>query len=170
MTRPPQTRPTPPYGREAAYAVHPGAADAGAPPDAPAPNRSPAPTPGTVPPFRPPTGPVGDAAPPGWSVPPSAPRVAPPRNDLAVWSLVLGLLGVMGCVFLTGVPAVVVGHQARRAVAAGQADNDGTALAGIVLGWVATALGVLLTLLLVLGLLLPLLVVGLAVPFVQTSP
>jgi hypothetical protein len=40
---------------------------------------------------------------------------------------------VLGCVFFTGVPAVVVGMGAKRAVADGQASNPGFATAGIAL-------------------------------------
>lgn len=58
------------------------------------------------------------------------------RNSLGIWSLVLGgasfllFLGV-----LTGVPAILVGNNGRRAVRAGEADNETVALAGVVLGW-----------------------------------
>ena len=88
---------------------------------------------------------------PAWEQQPPAyvSRPSYPRNDLAVWSLVLGALGVLGCVFFTGVPAILVGGAARRAVAAGEADNDGMATAGIILGWVAiglSAIGLLLLL------------------------
>ena len=101
---------------------------------------------------------------PAWEQQPPAyvSRPSYPRNDLAVWSLVLGALGVLGCVFFTGVPAILVGGAARGAVAAGEADNDGMATAGIVLGWVSVGLGVLLLLVLLLAVLLPLVLVGVA--------
>ncbi len=68
-----------------------------------------------------------------------------PRNDLGVWSLVLALAGVaLGFTFLTGIPAIIIGKRARQAVTRGEADNDGVAVAGIVVGWIATALGALL--------------------------
>lgn len=73
-----------------------------------------------------------------------------PKNSLAVWSLVLGIASfVLSCGFVTGIPAVIVGNAAKRAVAEGQADNEGMATAGIVLGWVAiglSAVGLLLLL------------------------
>ncbi|MCR1983795.1 DUF4190 domain-containing protein [Cellulosimicrobium cellulans] len=73
-----------------------------------------------------------------------------PKNNLAIWSLVLGIAAfVLSCGFFTGIPAVIVGNAAKRAVAEGQADNDGMATAGIILGWVAiglSALGLLLLL------------------------
>lgn len=73
-----------------------------------------------------------------------------PKNNLAIWSLVLGIAAfVLSCGFFTGIPAVIVGNAAKRAVAEGQADNDGMATAGIILGWVAiglSAIGLLLLL------------------------
>ncbi|MBO0610503.1 DUF4190 domain-containing protein [Myceligenerans salitolerans] len=65
------------------------------------------------------------------------------RNSLGVWSLVLGgasfllFLGV-----LTGIPAILVGNDGRRAVRAGEADNEGVAMAGVLLGWASVALTV----------------------------
>jgi hypothetical protein len=62
-----------------------------------------------------------------------------------VWALVLGIVGVaVGGGFVAGIPAIIVGHLSRRAVAAGQADNAGMATAGIVLGWIATVLSFVL--------------------------
>jgi hypothetical protein len=74
---------------------------------------------------------------------PYAPAYVYPKNQLGVWSLVLGIVGiVVGCVFVTGIPAVILGNNAKRAVAAGEANNLGMAQAGIVLGWISIALGV----------------------------
>ncbi len=67
-----------------------------------------------------------------------------PKNGLAIWSLVLGLVGLLaGCGFFAGIPAIIVGGRAKRAVAEGQANNPGMATAGVVLGWVATILSIL---------------------------
>lgn len=74
---------------------------------------------------------------------PYPPAYVYPKNQLGVWSLVLGIVGiVVGCVFVTGIPAVILGNNAKRAVAAGEANNLGMAQAGIVLGWISIALGV----------------------------
>jgi Domain of unknown function (DUF4190) len=161
MSTPHQPQPGPPYGQEAAYVAHGDAAPVDATPER---ATTPGPQPVT-PPDRP-----SQPGPPDGGYPVVPPPAYAPRNDLAVWSLVLGLLGVMGCVFFTGIPAVVVGNNARRAVAAGQANNDGMATAGIVLGWVATGLGVLVVLVLALMVLLPLLFLGLTVPFLTSTP
>jgi hypothetical protein len=67
-----------------------------------------------------------------------------PKNSLAVWSLVLGIVSfVLSCGFLTGIPAVIVGNNAKKAVARGEANNGGMATAGVILGWIAIALSVL---------------------------
>lgn len=62
-----------------------------------------------------------------------------PKNALGVWSLVLGILAVMGCGPLTGIAAIITGHKARKAQSEGLADNGGMGLAGIITGWVGTA-------------------------------
>lgn len=62
-----------------------------------------------------------------------------PKNSLGVWSLVLGILSVLGCGILTGIAAIIVGHKSRRAQREGQADNGGMGLAGIITGWAGIA-------------------------------
>ncbi|WP_423464048.1 DUF4190 domain-containing protein [Promicromonospora sp. MS192] len=62
-----------------------------------------------------------------------------PKNSLGVWSLVLGILAVLGCGILTGIAAIIVGHKSRAAQREGQADNGGMGLAGIITGWVGIA-------------------------------
>ena len=168
MSTSPEPRPAPPYGQEAAYAAHPPTDRPTVPPPSAAPGGGPSPY-GTPDPAT--SAPYGSAAGSyaGATYPGTPYRAPMPRNDLAVWSLVLGLLGVLGCVFFTGVPAIVLGGNARKAVAAGEADNEGMATAGIVLGWVATALGVL-GLVAAMLLVLPLLFLGFAVPFMATAP
>ena len=59
-----------------------------------------------------------------------------PKNSLAVWSLVLSLVGFFLCGPLTAIPALVVGSKSRKAVANGEANNGGMALAGIIISWV----------------------------------
>ncbi|MCP2266764.1 DUF4190 domain-containing protein [Promicromonospora thailandica] len=71
----------------------------------------------------------------------AAPPSAHPRNHLGVWALVLGIASVVLALgALTGVPAIILGNEGRRAVRAGEADNEGMALAGVVLGWLSLAI------------------------------
>jgi hypothetical protein len=65
-------------------------------------------------------------------------------NGLGVWSLVLGLAAfVCSLGPLAGIPAIILGHSAKKAVAQGRANNPGMGTAGIVLGWIATVLSIL---------------------------
>jgi hypothetical protein len=80
----------------------------------------------------------------------------PPRqtNGLAVASLVCGV-GQVFFWFLAAIPAVVLGHMARRQIRQTGEDGAGLALAGLILGWI----GIAATVVFVLG------IVALAVAF-----
>jgi hypothetical protein len=59
-------------------------------------------------------------------------------------SLVLGILGVLGCcTFLFSILAIVFGVQGRKKASQGLATNGGMATAGLILGIVGVALGVI---------------------------
>ena len=82
-----------------------------------------------------------------WDVPKPVPvppafrpvPLGPPRtNAYAVASLVCGIAGTM--IGLPAVPAVVLGHMARRRIRATGEQGDGLAVAGLVLGYVVTGL------------------------------
>jgi hypothetical protein len=75
----------------------------------------------------------------------SAPAsVQPERCGLAVWSLVLGILGIVLCVLapLFAIPAVICGHVALGRIkrAAGSMDGSGLAIGGLVTGYAGIAL------------------------------
>jgi len=82
-----------------------------------------------------PTGPL--AGPARYQVPVYRPR--PPLNSTAVASLVCGI-GVFLTLGLTAIPAIVLGHSARREVRATGERGDGMALTGLTLGWAGVAL------------------------------
>lgn len=65
-----------------------------------------------------------------------------PKNNLAVWSLVLGIVGFFVCSIFTSIPGIIVGSKAKQAVARGEANNGSLANAGYIVSWVVTALGV----------------------------
>jgi hypothetical protein len=78
-----------------------------------------------------------------------APRAyAPPgTNGLAIGAFICGLLEV--CTFgVTAIPAIILGHNARRQIRRTGEHGDGLAITGLVLGW----LGVAMFALLVIGL------------------
>jgi hypothetical protein len=60
-------------------------------------------------------------------------------NSMAIAALVCGVAGffIMG---LTAVPAIVLGHAARRQLRRTGQQGDGLALAGLILGWTGIAL------------------------------
>lgn len=129
------TQPPPPY--------QPG----GVPPTPPPPYQ-PGGAPASSPYEQPAYGPGAGASP--YGSPPHAvqpyPYVHPfPKNNLAVWSLVLGIVSAVSLVLccgaggFLGIPAIIVGMRARRAQLDGQADNAGMGTAGVVTGWVGVA-------------------------------
>lgn len=71
--------------------------------------------------------------------PPYSPYAqAPPTNGLAIAALVCGVGGfVIGVTFI---PAIICGHLARAQIRRTGEQGDGMALAGLILGYVGTAL------------------------------
>ena len=69
----------------------------------------------------------------------------PQTNKKAVWALVLGILGLVCCGLLAGIPALILGNSAKREIAAsgGAQTGAGMAQAGVVLGIIAIVLSVL---------------------------
>jgi hypothetical protein len=79
------------------------------------------------------------------------PLTAPVKNSgLAIWSLVLGILGLVFLVLCIGplfaIPAVICGHIAYGRIkrSAGAIGGEGLALAGLITGYIAIALGVVM--------------------------
>jgi uncharacterized membrane protein len=84
----------------------------------------------------------GHPADPGW-------RPAPARtNPMAVASLACGV-GQPFTGFLSTIPAIVLGHMARREIRRTGEDGMGLATAGLVLGWTGFALLVMVCLFIV---------------------
>lgn len=73
--------------------------------------------------------------PPSYGYPPPA----PPTNGLAIASLVLSLLGLVGVLpFLGTILGLIFGYSARNQIAQSQGTQggEGLAKAGIIIGWV----------------------------------
>jgi hypothetical protein len=73
---------------------------------------------------------------------------ARPTDGMAIAALVVSCVSALGlCVYgvggLLGIPGAILGHVARRRIRVSGANGDGLALAGIIVGWIATALGIL---------------------------
>lgn len=69
----------------------------------------------------------------------------PKTNQKALWSLILGILGLVCCGIFTGIPALILGNGAKKQIAAsgGAETGAGMAQAGVILGIIAIALSVL---------------------------
>lgn len=69
-------------------------------------------------------------------------RNALPTNQMAIWSMVLGILGWVMCPLFSSAIAVVLGHMARAEIKRnqGQMEGDGYALVGLILGWANIAM------------------------------
>jgi hypothetical protein len=94
------------------------------------------------------TGAVPSATPPPASVAPAGPVVNPvpvapasPTEPLAIWSLVLGLVGLLGFCCggpMLGIAAVICGHLGLSKISANpNLQGRGLAIAGLVIGYFA---------------------------------
>lgn len=79
-------------------------------------------------------------------VPPPPPMGMPmgaseEKNSLGVWALVLGIVSILCCGLVTGIPAIIVGNNSKKAAAEGRATNGNLGNIGFILGIVGTVLG-----------------------------
>lgn len=88
----------------------------------------------------------------GYGVPATGPYVVyqqPKTNGMAVASMVVSIVGAVlltcyGVGGLLGVVGAVLGHVARRQIRERSDGGDGMAIAGIVVGWVAFGLAIII--------------------------
>ncbi len=68
----------------------------------------------------------------------------PKTSGKATVSLVLGILSLFMCFFLSGIPAIVLGLGARKEIrnSQGRTSGDGLALGGIITGIIGSIIGV----------------------------
>jgi hypothetical protein len=71
------------------------------------------------------------------------PGAAGGTNKKAIWSLVLGIVGLVCCGFIAGIPAVILGNIAKKEIATSGEGGRGMATAGLVLGIIACVWGVI---------------------------
>ena len=94
-----------------------------------------------------PAGPLGGAAQYQGGYPMAAPYYPPapqPTNGLAIGSLVCALMSL-------SLPAVIMGHIARRQIKERNQSGDGLAIAGLVIGWLGMALQALFVITLIVA-------------------
>ncbi len=72
------------------------------------------------------------------------PAMPPKASGLAIASLVLGIISVLGSC-ITGIPAIICGHLALSKIkkSAGQIGGFGLALTGLILGYIFTAFAII---------------------------
>jgi hypothetical protein len=94
---------------------------------------------------------------PGYGPPPGYPMYAPPpkTNGMAVASMVVSIVGITmlacyGAGGVLGIVGAILGHVSRRQIRERQESGDGMALAGIITGWIATGLGLIVLALIVI--------------------
>jgi hypothetical protein len=81
------------------------------------------------------------------SSPPPVPSPLAPRSaPVAIWSLVLGIFSFVCGGFITAIPAIICGHVGRSTIrrSGGALSGMGLATAGLILGYVALALNIIL--------------------------
>jgi len=95
----------------------------------------------------------------GWQQQVGPAGSADEGNTPAIVALVLGIIGILGAFFtfgvlgvLLGIVAIVLGVKGRRKVSQGRTgQGGGIAMGGLVTGIIATVIGVLILVLLVIG-------------------
>jgi hypothetical protein len=71
---------------------------------------------------------------------PAPPAAAGTTEPLAIWSFVMGVLSLVCCGFILGIPAVICGHLAlSKFQTEPQLQGKGLATAGLIIGYVAIA-------------------------------
>jgi len=95
---------------------------------------------GSVPPAS------GDYPPGGYQQPPAPGGYYPPpeTNKKALWSMILGIVGLICCGIFAGVPAIILANISKKEIATsgGRQTGEGMATAGLVTGFISVALTV----------------------------
>jgi|AP12_2_1047962.scaffolds.fasta_scaffold293760_2 hypothetical protein len=89
---------------------------------------------------------------------------AKPSSNMAIASLVLGILGWTIAPGLASIAAIITGHMAKNEIrnSMGQLGGDGMATAGLIMGYANVAIGVCICLA-VAGMM----AMGIAIPFIN---
>jgi hypothetical protein len=101
---------------------------------------------------------------PYTTVPPSGPRT----STMAIISLIGGITGWTILPFLGSLAAIIFGHIAKSEIkkSGGMLAGNGMATAGLIMGYLSIALGICLICVLII---LPLLGIGLSIPFLNNN-
>ena len=101
---------------------------------------------------------------PYTTVPPSGPRT----STMAIISLIGGITGWTILPFLGSIAAIIFGHIAKSEIkkSGGMLAGNGMATAGLIMGYLSIALGICLICVFII---LPLLGIGLSIPFLNNN-
>lgn len=108
------------------------------------PNQGPTPPtpPGDQPP-APPQPPGYGAPPPGYPQQGGAYGGGAGNNQKALWSMILGIVSLVCCGLLTGIPAIILGHMGKKEIDAAPGQSGrGMAQAGFIMGIIGTVLSI----------------------------
>jgi hypothetical protein len=99
---------------------------------------------------------------------PAIPPIMPHNSTMAIISLIGGIAGWTVLPFLGAIVGIITGHMAKSEIkkSGGMVTGNGMATAGLILGYLSIAFGVCLFCVLVI---LPLLGIGLSIPFIGNS-
>src|SRR5262249_16151894 len=90
---------------------------------------------------------------PAWGQPGAAQpyQVVPPTDGKALASMIFGIVGMLCFWGVLGIPAVILGHLGKSSISKsmGRLKGEGMATAGLVLGYLNIALGILVVIALV---------------------
>ncbi len=77
----------------------------------------------------------------------------PQTNQKALWSMILGIVGLICCGLFAGIPALILGNMAKKEIAAsgGAQTGGGMATAGVILGIIAIVWSIISGILLATG-------------------
>jgi hypothetical protein len=77
----------------------------------------------------------------------------PKTNQKAIWALITGILSLICCGIVAGIPAIILGNMAKKEVAAsgGTQSGAGMAQAGFILGIISIAITILWIVLYIAG-------------------
>ena len=82
-----------------------------------------------------------EAPPPVEPAPEPIPEAPPPAsegtNGLAIASLICGILSIVCCGLLSGIPAIIMGHMAVGRIKLSGQGGRGLAMAGLIMGYIS---------------------------------
>ncbi|HSE08927.1 MAG TPA: DUF4190 domain-containing protein [Nocardioidaceae bacterium] len=83
--------------------------------------------------------------PPPPPPPGSGGYATPQTNQKALWSMILGILSLVCCGLLAGIPALILGNSAQKEIAASGGAQTGAAMAkaGVILGWISIVFSII---------------------------